>query len=706
MPNAFHKNHFRQTPGLEQSARKAGGLQPFFGSGNSFFSNPPIQAKLTVNEPGDRYEQEADSVADKVVQKMQGPVSAGSENNNSNQSAFQHGISYLQRKCAACSGENEELQKKELPDKEDEKLQRKETGNTPFAAPPPIESQLNTNKGSGSAIAQPVQQTMGNAIGADFSNVKIHTDSNAVQMSKELNAQAFTHGNDIYFNEGKYNPESKDGQHLLAHELTHTIQQNANPKVIRRQVVNQRSGNTVGVGRSNNIREEVLNTMDRLHELWSITTTNYAIEYPSVGAFAPGASIPAASIPLTIDAIRLNEQPHIHPAVARNFLAINLSATVGRGMVNNKNDVSLIQTILRAHGLLPEPDFISENATVTASTLPVISESLFPQTMLALSQLKQQIAGGRTGWPPIHADERRYGPTDDRFGARTFQFGHFSIFIPSGAATTQVNNVHVFFSPGGVQGESGLNAVLHHGLRGASDSSSWILIGVPGAEPGFVTISTSEINSCLNFIGRGAHIDGLRLSAHSRGYRGLRETVRRRLVNTAIISRVVIFDANYEGVANVLARSGIPPGIVTAYNVGSGRLPLSGSTTHSLNANCMRAIGYTRLIRDAMITQPRLIVPPAIRSQLLNLPPRGSFSTQARPPSPLVSINDFCNTNRSAINTMIGNENDNATGLKTFFDNNNLGRFVDPVTGEQYVFTPGIYSHHFFVTELAHEVTD
>jgi hypothetical protein len=67
---------------------------------------------------------------------------------------------------------------------------------------------------------------METGFGADFSQVNIHTGSQAVQMNKELGAQAFTHGKDIYFNEGKYNPNSNAGKHLLAHELTHTIQQN------------------------------------------------------------------------------------------------------------------------------------------------------------------------------------------------------------------------------------------------------------------------------------------------------------------------------------------------------------------------------------------------------------------------------------------------------------------------------------------------
>jgi hypothetical protein len=66
---------------------------------------------------------------------------------------------------------------------------------------------------------------MENRFGNNFSDVKIHTGNDAVQMSKELNAQAFTVGSDIYFNSGKYAPEASDGKHLLAHELTHVVQQ-------------------------------------------------------------------------------------------------------------------------------------------------------------------------------------------------------------------------------------------------------------------------------------------------------------------------------------------------------------------------------------------------------------------------------------------------------------------------------------------------
>ncbi len=88
-----------------------------------------------------------------------------------------------------------------------------------------IGSRLNSSKGGGSPLANDAKSFMESRFGSDFSRVKVHTDSDAVQMNKELNAQAFTHGNDVYFNRGRYDPNSSSGKHLLAHELTHTIQQ-------------------------------------------------------------------------------------------------------------------------------------------------------------------------------------------------------------------------------------------------------------------------------------------------------------------------------------------------------------------------------------------------------------------------------------------------------------------------------------------------
>jgi hypothetical protein len=88
-------------------------------------------------------------------------------------------------------------------------------------------------------MSDSVKSEMESGFGHDFGNVRLHTNSNAVQMSKDMNAQAFTHGNDVYFNENKYDPNSTDGKRLLAHELTHTVQQGGGvkKKMCRRRAV-------------------------------------------------------------------------------------------------------------------------------------------------------------------------------------------------------------------------------------------------------------------------------------------------------------------------------------------------------------------------------------------------------------------------------------------------------------------------------------
>ncbi|MEP6928445.1 MAG: DUF4157 domain-containing protein, partial [Flavobacterium sp.] len=125
---------------------------------------------------------------------------------------------------------------KEIQAKEEDEIQTKEDENelqmsaSADANPSDtsnLEGTLNSSKGGGSPLSGKVKTEMESGFGADFTNVRIHNDSTAVQMNKQLGAQAFATGNNIYFNEGKYNPNSQSGKHLLAHELTHTVQQGA-----------------------------------------------------------------------------------------------------------------------------------------------------------------------------------------------------------------------------------------------------------------------------------------------------------------------------------------------------------------------------------------------------------------------------------------------------------------------------------------------
>jgi hypothetical protein len=213
-----------------------------------------IQAKLTVGAAGDRYEQEADRIADQVM--------------SGQQSAFSGQLSAVGGQPSAVSRqaeEEEEVQTKPLAasitplvqrQAEDEEevqtfpspggrgargevqtfpspggrggrgegeIQRRADGG--FEAGPDIESRLAAHKGGGSPLPDDVRAAMGPRFGADFGGVRVHTGGEADQLNRQLSAQAFTHGQDIYMAAGKYAPGTAAGNRLLAHELTHTIQQ-------------------------------------------------------------------------------------------------------------------------------------------------------------------------------------------------------------------------------------------------------------------------------------------------------------------------------------------------------------------------------------------------------------------------------------------------------------------------------------------------
>lgn len=132
---------------------------------------------------------------------------------------------FIQRKCKDCE---DEIRLKPATSFAQKK------GAENHKASDAVSSKIDTTKGQGNQLPEQTRNFMERRMNADFSNVRVHKDADAVQMSEELNAHAFTVGNDIYFNEGKYAPESREGQRLLAHELTHTMQQGGDVQGIQR----------------------------------------------------------------------------------------------------------------------------------------------------------------------------------------------------------------------------------------------------------------------------------------------------------------------------------------------------------------------------------------------------------------------------------------------------------------------------------------
>ena len=88
-----------------------------------------------------------------------------------------------------------------------------------------LESAINRKRGSGQTLDEGLQRSMGQAMGVDFSRVRVHTDKQSDQLNQSIQAKAFTTGHDMFFRQGAYEPKSRAGQGLIAHELTHVVQQ-------------------------------------------------------------------------------------------------------------------------------------------------------------------------------------------------------------------------------------------------------------------------------------------------------------------------------------------------------------------------------------------------------------------------------------------------------------------------------------------------
>ena len=150
-----------------------------------------LQAKLRIGQPGDKYEQEADRVADAVMRMPEPGV------------------------------------QRQVEPEEEELIQTKALAEQSTEVTPNLESRINAIKGVGQPLPVSSRDLFEPHFGYNFSQVQVHTDAEADNLNRTLNARAFTTGKDIFFRQGEHNPGSSSGRKLLAHELTHVVQQRA-----------------------------------------------------------------------------------------------------------------------------------------------------------------------------------------------------------------------------------------------------------------------------------------------------------------------------------------------------------------------------------------------------------------------------------------------------------------------------------------------
>jgi hypothetical protein len=180
--------------------------------------DPLIQTKLAIGQPNDKYEQEADRVADQVVDIPDPALQCQLENEEEKET--------FQTKSLADQTTPLLQKQEEPPEKEEEEFSKAEekSGHT-LQSNPTFESRINSLKSGGQPLDTSIRAFFEPRFGYDFSAVRVHTDNNASDTAKSINARAFTLGNYVIMGSDEYHPNSRAGRQLLGHELTHIIQQ-------------------------------------------------------------------------------------------------------------------------------------------------------------------------------------------------------------------------------------------------------------------------------------------------------------------------------------------------------------------------------------------------------------------------------------------------------------------------------------------------
>jgi len=246
------------------------------------FKSGVLQAKLKIGKPGDKYEQEADRVAEQVMRMSEPKISRQTEEEEEEliqPKPIAEQITPLVQRQAEPEEEEEEeeepiqakilstenpvlqrqeeeeeeeelvqpkpiteqitplVQRQEEPEEEEEPVQTKGNSSNAAMATPGVESSINSLKGGGQPLSKSVRNYFEPKFGYDFSGVRVHADSKASKTAEAINAKAFTSEKNVVFGSGEYSPETSSGKRLLAHELTHVVQQASGNRslAIRRQ---------------------------------------------------------------------------------------------------------------------------------------------------------------------------------------------------------------------------------------------------------------------------------------------------------------------------------------------------------------------------------------------------------------------------------------------------------------------------------------
>jgi len=212
-------------------------------TGRLLSAAPTIQAKMEVGAVNDVHEREADRVAREVVRRTSTsgvlPANEAAGLQRQPLAAQIDGVQRaeedeleMKRETLQRAEEDElEMKRETLQRAEEDELEMKRDGDPSYRNGGALDTSLETSirqaKSGGQAMQRSVMHQMESGFGTTFRGVRIHTDATADRLARSVQAKAFTTGKDIFFKQGEYNPRSSAGKELLAHELTHTVQQGA-----------------------------------------------------------------------------------------------------------------------------------------------------------------------------------------------------------------------------------------------------------------------------------------------------------------------------------------------------------------------------------------------------------------------------------------------------------------------------------------------
>ncbi len=328
-----------------------------------------VQPKLTVNAPNDAYEQEADRIADRIV----GGLPAGPSGRTTVGDGWGATSASLRREGEE---EDEELQAKPADvqrqgeEEDDEEPIQAKRGPAQLSTPgPAFAGALDRETVGGAPLGQPARAFFEPRFGRDLSDIRLHDNARAAELSRQINARAFTHRRHIFFGAGQLDDRSTEGRRLLAHELTHTMQQGAAPSPVpslQRQpapppaaptaptTVNFNFDPTIAIPAAAGGTAVLRATTDGTGVTWSIQN--------GTATAAAGTTI-AANGTITLDAAQIGGSLTVEARNSAGFASMDFSVSSVPTVIDSTSVLSPLGNATTAYGAAFQHTFTSANGS-------------------------------------------------------------------------------------------------------------------------------------------------------------------------------------------------------------------------------------------------------------------------------------------------------------------------------------------------------